>query len=170
MFSKFLSNTQNLFSAYPEVKETVPPNERGYKTNNKYPNMPPLMNDGRSINASWQPNATANNKIISDNNIKSNWMYRQYLTKNAKNIMEENFKTSANDKGYNNRPIDLPNIQSNNVNFEASGPYLFKSTLDNATPFGKSESDLKETYLTREQLYARKVSPVITQEQLIKKN
>ena len=84
-------------------------------------------------------------------------------------IIEENFKASANDKGYNHRPLDLPNIQSNSVNFEASGPYLFKNTLDNTSPFGKSEGDLKEHYLTREQLYARTVSPVITQEQLIKK-
>jgi hypothetical protein len=35
--------------AYPVVKETVPQSERGYRTNNKYPQFPPLMNDGRSM-------------------------------------------------------------------------------------------------------------------------
>ena len=169
MFSNYFSNAQNVGCAYPAVKETIPLSERGYHTNNKYPTVPPLMNDSRAITAAWQPNATENAKLISDNGLKSNWQYRRFLTKNASEVMSDNFRASANDAGYNSRPIDLPNIQSNNINFQAHGPYLFKSTLDGAEPFGTVKSDLKDNYLTREQLYARKVSPVITQDQFIKK-
>ena len=161
--------SQSVGCAYPVVKETIPLSERGYHTNNKYPTVPPLMNDGRAITAAWQPNATENAKLIADNGLKSNWEYRRYLTKNAPAIMTENFKQSSNDAGYNSRPIDLPNIQSNKVSFESHSPYMFKSTLDGAEPFGTIKSDLKDNYLSREQLYARKVSPVITQDQLIKK-
>jgi hypothetical protein len=168
MFSSFFANSQKINCACPAIKETIPLSERGYHTNNKYPKVPPLMNDGRSITAAWQPNATANSKIIADNNIRSNWQYRRYLTKNAKDIMVDNYILQSNDAGYNSRPIDLPNIQSNQVEYATTTPYLFNSTLDSTMPFGTVSSDLKETYLTREQLYARKVSPVITQDQLIK--
>jgi hypothetical protein len=43
---------------------------------------------------------------------------------------------------------------------------MFSSILDNEKPLGFTGGDLKDNYLSREQLYARKVSPVITQEKL----
>ena len=69
MFSNYFSNAQNVGCAYPAVKETIPLSERGYHTNNKYPTVPPLMNDSRAITAAWQPNATENAKLISDNGL-----------------------------------------------------------------------------------------------------
>lgn len=169
MFSNFFSNAQNVNTAYPAIKETIPQSERGYHTNNKYPNVPPLMNDGRSITASWQPDATQNKKLLEDNNIKSNWEYRRYLTKNAPEIMKSNFLSSSNDNGYNSRPVDLPSIQSNQINQKMKSPHAFSSVLDNSMTLGQTTSDLKSNYLTKEQLYARKVSPVVTQENFIKK-
>jgi hypothetical protein len=53
MFSNYFQNSEKLDCAYPVVKETLPLSSRGYHTNNKYPEFPPLMNDGRSIVASW---------------------------------------------------------------------------------------------------------------------
>ena len=50
-----------------------------------------------------------------------------------------------------------------------STPFLFNSVVDNAKPFGYANSDLKEIYLSREQLNARKISPAITQEEIWKK-
>ena len=79
------------------------------------------------------------------------------------------FLASSNDNGYNTRPIDIPNIQSNQISQKMKTPHTFSSVLDNTEPFGFTNSDLKESYLTREQLYARKVSPVVTQENFIKK-
>lgn len=153
--------------AYPVVKETVPQSERGYRTNNKYPQFPPLMNDGRSITATWQHDAVTNAKLIEENQIKSNWEYRRFLTKNAAGVMEQNFRESSNDLGYNSRFATVPNIQSNQF-VGSSSPALYTSVQDNKSVLGRTISDLKTNYLTREDLESRKFSPVITQDQFIK--
>jgi len=158
---------EKLESAYPIIKETIPQSSLGYATNNKYPGFPPLMSDGRSITTTWQPEAVINDDLIQSNNLRSNWQYRKYLINNAKDIMEYNFRESSNDVGYYKRPIDLPNMQSNKVTNMNGTPYNFNSVLDNSKPFGYQTSDLKEMYLSREQLDARKISPVITQSDLI---
>ena len=151
------------------MKETIPSSALGYHTNNKYSNFPPLMSDGRAVISSWQPESIINAELIETNNIKSNWEYRQYLQKNAKQLMEYNYYESANDAGYYKRPIDLPSIQSNSVKGINNKPFLYGSSLDNTKPFGYASSDLKEMYLTREQLEARQISPVITQDKLLEK-
>lgn len=156
----FSIQPEKLDYAYPIIKETIPRSSLGYSTNNKYPEFPPLMSDGRSIIGSWQPESTENANIIESNNIKSNWEYRRYLTKNSKEIQEYNFRESCNDVGYFIRPIDLPSIQSNTVS-DYNVPYMFRTILDNSKPNGYQESDLKNLYLSREQLNARKISPVV---------
>jgi len=153
----------------PHVKETIPKSSLGYNSNNKYSDFPPLMSDGRALVASWQPESIINAELIETNKIKSNWEYRQYLQKNAKQIIEYNYYESANDAGYYKRPIDVPSIQSNSVKGIDKKPYLYTSEFDNARPFGYASSDLKEMYLTREQLQARQISPFITQDQLLEK-
>jgi hypothetical protein len=134
-----------IVSAYPIIKETVPQTERGYKTNNKYNNVPSIMNDGRSITTSTQLSAIINTDLIKRNNITSNWQYRQYLTTNASDIMKYNFTESSNDMGYYKRYIN--DIDTNN-------------SINNPIP-SFLQSDLKDTYLTREQLNARKIAPII---------
>ena len=47
-------------------------------------------------------------------------------------------------------------------------PYNYSSYIDTAKPQGYVNSDLKDLYLSREQLNARKTSPAITQAQLFK--
>ena len=153
--------------AYPVVKETVPQSERGYSTNNKYPQFPPLMNDGRSITATWQHDAVTNAKLIEENQIKSNWEYRRFLTKNSAGVMEQNFRESSNDLGYNSRFATAPNIQSNQFD-GTSTPALYSSVHERKSVLGRTISDLKTNYLTREDLQSRKFSPVITQDQFIK--
>lgn len=153
--------------AYPIIKETVPQSARGYKTNNKYPEFPPLMSDGRSITATWQHDAVTNDKLIKENNIKSNWNYRKYLTENANDIIEQNFRESSNDVGYNSRFTTAPKIQSNVVDNMLS-PVLYSSFDDPKNSLGRITSDLKTNYLSRNDLQSRKISPVITQDQLIK--
>jgi hypothetical protein len=44
--------------------------------------------------------AQLTNKKSKENDIKSNWMYRKYLTKNL-SIQKQNFKEALNDTGYN---------------------------------------------------------------------
>jgi hypothetical protein len=150
------------------LKETIPSSALGYHTNNKYPGFPPLMSDGRAVLGSWQPESTINADLIQTNGIKSNWEYRQYLQKNAHKIIEYNFHESCNDVGYFKRPIDIPSIQSNLTQGIHNTPHHYSSSLDNTKkPFGHVSSDLKDVYLSREQLESRKISPVITQDKLL---
>jgi hypothetical protein len=147
--------------AYPVIKETVPRSSLGYTTNNKYESYPPLMMDGRSITNTWQSISSVNKDLIERNNIQSNWEYRNYLINNAEKVMEYNFLESSNDVGYYKRPIDIPSIQKNTlIGDKYKNPYYFSSILDNKKPKGYSSSDLKEIYLTREQLESRKISPI----------
>jgi hypothetical protein len=156
------SQSATLDYAYPIIKETVPQSSLGYTTNNKYASFPPLMMDGRSITSTWQPESTINKDIIEKNKLTTNWEYRNYLVKNAKEIMEYNFRESSNDIGYYKRPIDIPSIQSNTViSKNYNTPYQYTSAVDTTKPQGYSSSDLKEIYLTREQLDARKISPIV---------
>ena len=163
MFSRSTSMYQSVDCAYPIIKETIPESSRGYHTNNKYSEFPPLMSDGRSVTATWQSESSINADLVENSGIKSNWEYRKYLTENAKKIMEYNFRESSNDTGYYKRPVDIPSIQSNEVKGFHNQPYLYSSGTDQTKPFGYASSDLKELYLTREQLAARKMSPVVVQ-------
>jgi hypothetical protein len=47
-------------------------------------------------------------------------------------------------------------------------PFIYPSFLDASEPKGYQSSDLKNLYLTREQLNSRMTSPVVTQAELIK--
>lgn len=158
MFS-FLSAPEKVECAYPNIKETIPRSALGYGANPVYPGFPPIMMDGRAIVASDQPEAILNNALIKELGIQSNWQYRQYLTKNAKDIMRYNYTESSNDVGYFKRYEDSPN--------QYSVPFVYPSFVSQETPNGYQQSDLKQMYLSREQLNARKVAPVITQEEIM---
>ena len=158
MFS--ILDGQNINSAYPTVNETLPKSSLGYNTNNQYPSFPPLMSDSRSLIASWQPETIINNNLIVDSGIKSNWEYRKYLTTHAVDIMKYNMTEACNDVGYYKRYTEPPAepIQSG---------YMYKSYMD-TTPSSVGTSDLKQLYISREQLNSRKISPGITQEELLR--
>ena len=147
---------------YPQAKTSL-----GYNTNNKYPEFPPLMNDGRVITASYQPEAVANNELIKKHNIQSNWQYREYLTKNALSIIKDNFLETSNDMGYYKRFTDAP-LVNNRYDTNNAVPHMYSSGFDGAKPKGYVTSDLKTNYLSREELNERKTSGVITQEQLLR--
>jgi hypothetical protein len=125
-------------------------------SNNIHFNFPPIMNDGRLF-SSWQPDALVNENIQKQENIHSNWQYRQYMTNNALQIMKYNNKEACYDLGLNTH------FHSNSDPATAvtnATPYLFKSTFDTSQPgFGYNNSDLKNPYLSREQLQSRKISP-----------
>jgi len=170
MFSFPANQSQTTEYAFPVIKENVPMHSLGYNSNNKYPGFPPLMSDGRAVTASWQSDSVINADLIQKHGIRSNWEYRKYLTDNALDIMKYNFTASTNDSGYYKRPIDIPNIQSNIVHLNSNSrvPYLHSSLKDNTKPYGYTPSDLKDMYLSREQLDAKKISPSITQSDILK--
>lgn len=166
MFS-FYSTGENLKCAYPLIKETIPRSSLGYNTNNVYPQFPPKMSDGRAIVASYQPEAVLNNDLLKQSGVKSNLDYRRFLTNNAIDIMTYNMTESCNDVGYYKRFAKVDNMGSNPMSF-SSTPYMYSSINDNASVLGVNYSDLKVNYLTREQLNSKKISPTITQEELLR--
>lgn len=146
---------------------------KGYQTNNIYPDFPPLMNDGRSVTAAYNPNAVSSEQIILENGLKTSWEYRNFLTRNANKVREYNYLDALNEFGYTSTPADVV-VYGKPVSEGARGaaalrggvdtPYLFKSVLDNnrqQRDVFSQDSDLKSIYLTREQLNARKVAPIL---------
>ena len=148
----FQNSPETMKCAYPIIRESIPKSKLGYSANNIYDGYPPLMNDGRTIVSSYQPNAVLNNKIIQENNIHSNWQYRKFLTDHATELIQQNYKEASNDVGYIKRFNDF---QSDSM------PYLYKSYDDNTKPIGYQTSDLKELYLSREQLDANRIAPTL---------
>lgn len=144
-------------------KEDSTPTLRGYHTNNQYPGFPPLMNDSRALIAGWQPEATVNNQILKEQNIKSNWQYRKYLQENASEILKYNMDEALNDAGY-----YIPDGRKTGTTpVSTSHPAHYRSYQEPSKNMDPSISDLKQIYLSKEQLEARKISPSITQSQLI---
>jgi hypothetical protein len=163
-------NGQLIPVVFPNL-DNLPKSAQGYTTNNKYPDFPPLMADGRSMQASWQPEADANNAILQRNNIKSNWEYRQFLTNNAPEIMRQNFIESATDVGYYERNNVGENSEATFQPISAtsmSRPFLYSSILEPAMHLGNVDTDLKMNYLSREQLQAQQFAPVVTQDELLR--
>lgn len=142
---------------------------RGYSTNNIYTEFPPLMMDGRTITSSYNPNAVITESICREENIHSNWEYRKFMTQNADKIRRFNYLDSLNDMGYTKTPISILTgtaTQGSAVDV----PYLYKNQFDTFKHPRDlfPESDLKNLYLSREELNSRKIAPVVTMEQAAK--
>lgn len=151
----------SIYQAYSPMK----PPTKGYQTNNQYSHFPPKMNDGRSVLASWQPGAVVNDTLMKDAGVKTNWQYRRFLSENADDILRKNFMYSCNDTGY--------FIRNETMGMEVpsafSHPALYSTAEEPVKHLGASRSDIKETYLSREQLEAKRVIPTMTQDELIRK-
>ena len=117
-------------------------------------NFPPIMADGRNY-VTWQSDAVVNERIQIKEGIQSNWAYRQFLQKNGLQIMNYNNQEACYTLGLDPH-YDTNATPSSNV------PYTFKGTFDTSRPgFGYCNSDLKNPYLTSEQLNSRLISPSI---------
>ena len=122
-------------------------------SNNIHFDFPPIMSDGRLF-SNWQPEAVVNNNIRKQEQIKTNWQYRQYLTNNAVEIMKFNKTDACQEMGLASH--------SNNSLKNSVAPFLFQSTHDaNKPSFGYNNSDLKSPYLSRVQLQSKMMSPSI---------
>jgi hypothetical protein len=128
-------------------------------SNNIHFDFPPIMSDGRNF-ASWQPGAVLSENIRKEENIKSNWDYRTYLTQNADQIIKYNQLEACDQccacpaKYGDNQPV-------------SNSPFLYKSTIENTRPFGYENSDLKNMYLSSFDLQSRMVIPVFSQTQIL---
>jgi len=124
-------------------------------SNNIHFNFPPIMSDGRNF-ASWQPEAVVNKRIQQQEKITTNWSYRQYMQQNGLQIMQYNTAEACYELGLDPH-TQVGTTPSSNV------PYMFKSTFDSSKPgYGYNDSNLKNPYLSREQLNAKLISPHIS--------
>jgi hypothetical protein len=123
-------------------------------SNNIHFDFPPIMTDGRNF-SSWQPEAVINNNIQRRESISSNWEYRKYMQSNGLNIMKYNYLSSSSELGI------TPNTTTNTKS-SLNVPFLYKNRFDNGKPsYGYSDSDLKNPYLSRQELNSRIISPSI---------
>lgn len=145
-------------------------------SNNIHFGYPPIMMDGRNY-ASWQPGGALNAEIRKKANIKSNWQYRKYLTENADKIIEHNQIEACGEccscparygTAHSRSPNAVVSLENTNTTSKTT-PFLYKSCDESTEPYGYEKSDLKNLYLSEFDLQARMVTPVLTQEQLLKK-
>lgn len=104
-------------------------------------------------NVVYQAESVVNTNLQKNGNITSNWKYRQYLQKNANDIMKYNtyeaIYTSGNNPYANRGEAD-------------SNPFLYKSTYDNSVAkVSHPNTDLRNAYLEKEQFKSRMISPSI---------
>ena len=129
--------------------------ENCYSASNNYDfNSPSKMSDGR-LWSQWQPDAVVNDRIQAKAGIQTNWGYRQYLQHNGLQIMNYNTMESCYTLGLD------PHTKTDRTPSE-NVPYTFKGVFDTSKPgYGYCNSDLKNPYLTSEQLNARLIAPSI---------
>lgn len=111
--------------------------------NNIHFDKPPMVSDGRFYTAYDSTEATMQ-KIRQIEKLQTNWEYRNYLQKNAMNIMKYN-----NIECYYSQGIMNENVFNSDPN---QPPFNY---------CGGKPSDLKSYYLSREELNAKMISPVI---------
>lgn len=105
--------------------------------------------------SSYQPESQVNQIIQQENKLNSSWKYRQYLQKNANDIMKYNTMQYMYTSG--NNPHAVTNkTPSNNI------PFMYKNIHDTSSPaFGLNNSDLKRDYMTKESINVRMIAPTI---------
>ena len=130
-------------------------------SNNIHFKSPPIMQDGRNF-ATWQSGATINDNIRKQSGITQNWQYRKYLTDNADKIIKENQMGACDNCG------DCRVNINDKTDYQTS-PFIYTTENEKSQPYGYESSDLENLYLSKNDLQGRQVSPVYTQEQLIKR-
>ena len=124
-------------------------------SNNIHFELPPIMEDGRNY-ATFVPACQLNDQIQSNAGIASNFAYRQYLIKNAVELMKTNQVVACDNTGpclgrFNFDPLT------------AEKKHIYNGFGDRARPYGYETSDLKQLYLSREELAAKKDAPFLKQ-------
>lgn len=127
-------------------------------SNNIHMGFPALMSDGR-LYSNWDAACEMNNALKAKEGIKNNYEYRQYLIKNGSSVMQQNATAACDNccackENYNKTP-------------RYNSKYIFKSCSDKTVPFGYQNSDLKNMYLTRQELASRTAAPILSQSQYL---
>lgn len=128
-------------------------------SNNIHQEYPALMSDGKMFTL-YNPACDLNKKLKQKNGMNNNYEYRQFLIKNGISLMNKNNLASCDECSE--------CVLQNNSNDKSYGKYLFKSLRDTTKPNGYQNSNLKNLYLERQSLNSQLVSPIVTQDQLLK--
>ncbi len=118
-------------------------------SNNIHFNYPALMDDSRLFSEYYS--SVFNDKVIKERNfIKNNSDYRKYLQVNTEAIIKNNQLNTCGECLYVRNSSELKD------NLNQHTPYIFESTLSQDQPYGYETSDLKNLYLSRQQLDSQK--------------
>lgn len=136
----------------------------GYHSNNRYDGFPPLMSDGRSIVANGKSEPLEHNALLKKQGMTNNAQYRDYMIKNAKQIMMSEYRNASNDTGFSEegRFADylLASVASvPKAKDSKQMPYQGNQGQGSTDRITYKQSDLKDIYLTREQLFERRNYP-----------
>ena len=126
-------------------------------SNNIHFESPPLMSDAR-IYTKYDRMIATDKAIMEKNGIKTNNDYRKYLVENAVGLMNNNHVSMCNNTGSHRFESDYDR------RFKHYNKYLFKSIADRTQPYGYETSNLKNTYLTRDELQSKMVAPLMSQQ------
>ena len=118
-------------------------------SNNIHFNYPPLMEDSRLF-SDYNSSVLNDNVLKHRNNIQTNSDYRKYLQTNSNAIIKNNQLIACNECSV------CPYYSKTNLEINKLTPYIFDHTLSNIRPYGYETSDLKELYLSRQQLDSQK--------------
>jgi hypothetical protein len=124
------------------------------------------MSDGRSIVANGRSEPLEHNALLKEQGMTNNAQYRDYMIKNAKQIMMNEYRNSSNDTGFSEEGRFADYLL-------ASVAPVAKAKDSKQMPYqggqggqgaqgGRityKQSDLKDIYLTREQLFERRNYP-----------
>jgi hypothetical protein len=124
-------------------------------SNNIHKDYPALMSDGR-LGTNYDPSCEYNERLGKQNNIKTNYQYRQFLIHNADKLMKVNQSEACDQCGTCKYGTPLQGVYH--------GKYLYKSASDMNTPYGYERSDLKNMYLSRQALESRLEAPIMSQQ------
>ena len=123
------------------------------------------MSDGRSIVANGKSEPLEHNALLKKQGMTNNAQYRDYMIKNAKQIMMSEYRNASNDTGFSEegRFADYllasvaPVAQAKD---SKQMPVKVKGNQENlGVQVSYKQSDLKDIYLTREQLFERRNYP-----------
>jgi hypothetical protein len=130
-------------------------------SNNIHFDFPALMSDGR-IYTNWDSACSKNKALIRENNIQTNYQYRQFLINNGKQVENNNSIQACDQCGVCKYGYPLSHNHGN-------GRYLYKSINDKHQPYGYEDSDLKNVYLSSQRLNSRLIAPIMSQQESINK-
>ena len=126
-------------------------------SNNIHHDFPALMSQG-NLYTDYNSACKMNNEIKEKAGFKSNYQYRQWLINNAQSVMQSNSIAACN---------QCCGCMENFTPRPASQKYLYKGCSDKTQPFGYENSDLKNLYLSRQDLQNRLKAPIMNQHEML---